>query len=38
MKYHALFVNFERQNNLKMLSAANYRCMALYELKLKTNG
>ena len=25
MKYHALFVIFEKQRNLKLLSAANYR-------------
>ena len=25
MKYHVLFVIFEKQQNLKVLSAANYR-------------
>ena len=25
MKYHALFVNFEKRQNLKLSSAANYR-------------
>ena len=26
MKYHALFVIFEKAANLKLSSAANYRC------------
>ena len=27
MKYHALFVNFEKQQNLKLSPAANYRSL-----------
>ena len=34
MKYHALFVIFEKQQNLKLSSAANYRWR--FMLKFKT--